>query len=199
MMRVVKTMLWTVMVSLTLVAACASEKAPAEQALKTAEAAIGEIRGEAAKWVPDQARALEASLASLKDKFSKGEYKTVLAETPALTSRVKEVAAGAAAKKAQLTKTWEELSVGLPKMVDAVKSRVDILSKSKKLPANVSKEKFEAAKAGLAEATKGWEDATAAYKGGNVADAVARADAVKRKTVEALEALGMPVPAAARS
>jgi hypothetical protein len=198
-MRVVKTMLWAVMVSLALMAACASEKAPAEQAVKAAEAAISEIRGEAAKWVPDQARALEASLASVKDKFAKGEYKAVLAEAPAITTRAKEVAAAAAAKKAELTKTWEELSVGLPKMVEAVKSRVDILSKSKKLPANVSKESFEAAKAGLAEATKGWEDATAAFKGGNVADAVARADAVKRKTVEALEALKMPVPAAAKS
>jgi hypothetical protein len=198
-MRVVKTMLWAVMVSLTLMAACASEKAPAEQAIKAAEAAISEIRGEAAKWVPDQARALEASLASVKDKFAKGEYKAVLAEAPAIATRAKEVAAAAAAKKAELTKTWEELSVGLPKMVEAVKSRVDILSKSKKLPANVSKESFEAAKAGLAEATKGWEDATAAFKGGNVADAVARADAVKRKTVEALEALKMPVPAAAKS
>jgi hypothetical protein len=99
----------------------------------------------------------------------------------------------------ELTKTWEALSASLPKMMDAVKSRVDILSKSKKLPANVTKEKLDAAKAGLAEATKGWEDATAAYTGGNVGDAVARADAVKRKTVEALEALGMPVPAAAKS
>ena len=198
-MRVVKTMLWTMMVSLALAAACASEKGPAEQAIKTAEAAIGEIRGEIAKWAPDQARALEASLASVKDKFAKGEYKAVLAEAPALAGRAKEVAAAAAAKKAELTKSWEELSVGVPKMLDAVKSRVDILSKSKKLPANVSKEQFEAAKAGLAEGTKGWEDASAAFKGGNVADAVAKADAVKRKTVEALEALGMPVPAAAKS
>jgi hypothetical protein len=198
-MRLLKTMLWTVTVSLALVAACASEKAPAEQALKTAETAIAEIRGEAAKWAPDQARALEASLAATKDKFAKGEYKAVLTEAPALAGRAKEVAAAAAAKKADLTKSWEEMSTGLPKMVDAVKSRVDILSKSKKLPANVSKESFEAAKAGLAEATKGWEDATAAFKGGNVADAVAKADAVKRKTVEALEALKMPVPAAAKS
>ena len=84
-------------------------------------------------------------------------------------------------------------------MVAAVKSRVDILSQAKKLPATVSKEKLEAAKAGLADATKGWEDANAAFKGGNVADAVARADAVKKRTVEALEALGMPVPPAAKS
>ena len=186
-------------VALVLLSACASDKAPAEQALKAAEAAVAEVRAEGAKWMPDQVRALEASLASAKDKFAKGEYKAVLAEAPGLAGRAKDVAAASAAKKTELTKSWEDMSAGLPKMVEAVQSRVDILSKSKKLPANVTKEKFEAAKAGLAEATKGWDDATAAFKGGNIADAVAKAGAVKQKTVEALEALGMPVPPAAKS
>ena len=144
-------------------------------------------------------QALDASLASVKNKFAKGDYKAVLAEAPALAGRAKDVAAAAAAKQAALTKSWEEMSAGLPKMMEAVKSRVDILSKSKKLPANVTKEQFETAKAGLGEATKGWDDATAAFKGGNVADAVAKADAVKKRTTEALQALGMPVPPAAKS
>jgi hypothetical protein len=135
----------------------------------------------------------------LKDKFGKGEYKAVLAEAPAVATRAKSVATAAAAKKAELTKAWEEMSAGLPKMVDAVKSRVDILSKSKKLPANVTKEKFESAKADLAAATQGWTDAMAAYSGGNVADAVAKANTVREKAVAALEALGMPVPPAAKS
>ena len=187
------------LVALVLLSACASDKAPAEQAIKAAETAVAGVKAEAAKWVPDQAQALDASLASVKDKFAKGDYKAVLAEAPALASRANAVAAAAAAKKAEITKSWEEMSAGLPKMVEAVKSRIDILSKSKKLPANVTKEKFEAAKAGLAEATKGWDDATAAFKGGNVADAMAKADTVKKKTVEALEALGMPVPPAAKS
>ena len=187
------------LVALVLLSACASDKAPAEQAIKAAEAAVAGVKAEAAKWVPDQAQALDASLASVKDKFAKGDYKAVLTEAPALAGRAKDVAAAATAKQAALTKSWEEMSAGLPKMVEAVKSRVDILSKSKKLPANVTKEQFEAAKAGLAEATKGWDDATAAFKGGNVADAVAKADAVKKKTVEALQALGMPVPPAAKS
>ncbi len=187
------------LVALVLLSACASDKAPAEQAIKAAEAAVAGVKAEAAKWVPDQAQALDASLASVKDKFAKGDYKAVLTEAPALAGRAKDVAAAATAKQAALTKSWEEMSAGLPKMVEAVKSRVDILSKSKKLPANVTKEQFEAAKAGLAEATKGWDDATAAFKGGSVADAVAKADAVKKKTVEALQALGMPVPPAAKS
>ena len=187
------------LMALVLLSACASDKAPAEQAIKAAEAAVAGVKPEAAKWVPDQAQTLDASLASVKDKFAKGDYKAVLTEAPALAGRAKDVAAAAAAKQAAITKSWEEMSAGLPKMVEAVKSRVDILSKSKKLPASVTKEQFEAAKAGLAEATKGWDDATAAFKGGNVADAVAKAEAVKTKTVEALQALGMPVPPAAKS
>jgi hypothetical protein len=186
-------------VALALLSACASDKGPAEQAIKGAEAAVSEVRAEAAKWVPDQVRALEASLTSVKDKFGKGDYKAVLAEAPALATQAKSVAAAAAAKKGELTKAWDEMSAGLPKMMEAVKSRVDILSKSKKLPANVTKEKFDVAKADLADATKGWDDAMAAYKGGNVSDAIAKANAVKKKTVEALEALGMPVPPAAKS
>jgi hypothetical protein len=197
MMRRVKGMLWAT--ALALLSACASDKGPAEQAVKAAEIAVAEVRAEAAKWAPDQVRALEASLTATKDKFVKGDYKAVLAEAPAISRRAKEVASAAAAKKAGLTKSWDALNAGLPTMMAAVKSRVDILSQSKKLPAAVSKEKFEAAKAGLADATKGWEEATAAYAKGDVADAVARADGVKRRTVEALEALGMPVPPAAKS
>lgn len=196
-MRRVKALLWAM--ALMVLSACASDKAPAEQAIKAAEAAVAEVRAEAGKWLPDQVRALEASLTSVKDKFAKGDYKAVLAEAPAIASRAKEVAAAAAMKKAELTKVWEELSANLPPMMAAVKSRVDILSRAKKLPATVSKEKLEAAKADLADATKGWEDANAAFKAANVADAVARGDAVKKRTVEALEALGMPVTPAARS
>jgi len=185
--------------ALAVLSACASDKAPAEQAVKAAETAVANAKVEAAKWVPDQARSLDAALASVKDKFTKGDYKAVLAEAPALATQAQSVASAAAAKKAELTKSWEEMSAGLPKMVEAVKSRVDILSKSKKLPANVTKEKFETAKADLAAATQGWTDAMAAYSGGNVADAVAKANTVKQKTVEALEALGMPVPPGAKS
>ena len=73
------------------------------------------------------------------------------------------------------------MSAGLPKMIEAAKSRVGILSKSKKLPANVTKEKFDAAKADLAAAAQGWTDAMAAYSGGGIADAVAKA---KRRQAE---------------
>jgi hypothetical protein len=173
---------------------CASDKGPAETAIKAAETAITAAAGEAARYVPDQAKALEAALAAAKEKFSKGDYTAALADAQALPGKAKDVAAAVAAKKAELTKAWEGMSAGMPQVVDAIKSRVDILSQAKKLPATMTADKLAAAKAGLAELTQSWTTATEAFKGGNIPGAVATATAMKAKATEVLGILGMPVP-----
>jgi len=179
--------------------ACASEKEPAQLAIKAAEEALNAVKGEAAKFVPDQLKNVESALKSAKDNFEKKEYKAALEGAKDLAAKAKELASAAAAKKAELTKSWEEMSAGLPKMVEAIKSRVDILSQSKKLPANLDKAKFEGAKAGLAEITKTWTDAQEAFKAGSLADATGKANTVKQKAAEIMNMLGMQVPAAAKS
>jgi hypothetical protein len=183
-----------------LIAACGSgDKGPAETALKAAEAAIDSAKGEASKYMPDQVKSLESALSSTREKLSKGDYKAVLSEAPALTSKAQEVASAAAAKKAELAKSWEDMSAGMPKVVEAIKSRVDILSQSKKLPAGMSAETLAQAKAGLSEITQQWTAATEASKGGNLMDAVAKASSVKVKAAEVLTLLKMPVPEALKS
>ena len=42
-----------------------------------------------------------------------------------------------------------------------------------------------------------WDEAKAAFSGGNMADAMAKAKTVKEKAVEVMTTLGMQVPAAA--
>ena len=183
-----------------LVAACGSaDKGPAETALKAAEEAINSAKGEASKYMPDQVASLDSALAATRDKFSKGDYKAVLSDAPALTSKAQELASAAAAKKAELTKSWEGLSSGMPRVVEAIKSRVDILSQSKKLPAGMNADTLAQAKAGLNEITQQWTAATEASKGGNLMDAVAKASAVKVKAAEVLTLLKMPVPEALKS
>ena len=184
----------------TLLAACGGgDKGPAETAFKAAEAAIDSAKGEASKYMPDQMKSLESALSSVREKLSKGDYKAVLSEAPALTSKAQEIASAAAAKKAELTKSWEGLSSGMPTVVEAIKSRVDILSQSKKLPAGMSAETLAQAKAGLSEITQQWTAATEASKGGNLMDAVAKASSVKVKAAEVLTLLHMPVPEALKS
>jgi hypothetical protein len=188
-----------VLVGLALVVGCSRDKEPAEAALKAAEAAVSSVKAEAAKYVPDQVKGVEDALKAAKDAFEKKEYTQALNAAKDLPAKAKELASAAAAKKAELTKTWEELAGGLPKMVEAIKSRVDILSKSKKLPANLDKAKFESAKAGLGEISQTWTDAENAFKGGNIPDAIAKGNSVKAKATEIMTTLGMQPPAAAKT
>jgi hypothetical protein len=137
---------------------------------------------------------VEAALAAAKEKFSKGDYKAALTEAQAIEPKARELLAAAAAKKAELTKTWESMSAGLPKVVETIKGRVAILSQSKKLPANMTADGLAAAKSGLGEITEQWTAATAAFTSGNLTEAVAKGTAVKTKAAEVLTTLGMPVP-----
>ena len=187
------------MVLVLFAAACASDQKPAEEAIKAAESAIESAKGEAAKYVPDQVKGLEDGLQAAKDAFAKKDYKAALSAAKDLPGKAKELGAAAAAKKAELTKAWEQMSGGLPKMVEAIKSRVDILSQSKKLPANIDKAKFEGIKSGLPEVTQMWDDAQKAFSGGNLADALSKAKTIKEKAVEMMTTLGMQVPEGAKS
>jgi hypothetical protein len=96
-----------------------------------------------------------------------------------------------AAAAAAATAEWETYNADLPKMVSAIQSRVDILSQSKKLPANLSKESFDSAKLGLDLINATWAEATAAAASGNPVDAVAKAKVVQEKGAEVMGLLGM--------
>ncbi len=177
------------LVGLMMVVGCSRDKEPAEAAIKAAEAAIGAAKAEAMKYVPDQVKGVEDALKAAKDAFEKKEYTQALNAAKNLPGKVKDLAA--AAKKAELTKAWEEIAGAVPKMMEDIKGRVDSLAKSKKLPKGMDKAKVEGAKAGLAEITQAWTDADNAFKGGNIGDAIAKGNAVKAKATEIMGALGM--------
>ncbi len=188
-----------VFVSTMILVACGGgDKEPAELALKAAEEAFNASKAEAGKYVPDEVKSVEDGLAALKDKFAKGDYKAVVSEAQSLTDKAKGLLDTAKTKKEELTKTWADLGQGVPKMVAAIQSRVDMLSKSKKLPAGLTADKFANAKSGLAAAKEQWAKALESFKSGNLADAVSAAKSVKEKAVVTMETLGMQVPAGAK-
>lgn len=173
-------------------------KGPAEAALKAAEEALDAGKAEAAKYIPDQVASTEKALAAAKEMFQKGDYAGATSAAGAVTAKAKDLAAAAMAKKDEMAKGWEEQAKLLPGMIGAIRSRVEVLSRSKKLPANLDPAKLDGARSGLAEITRTWEEAGAAFKEGALADASAKAKAVKEKAVEIMNTLGMQVPAAAK-
>jgi hypothetical protein len=182
-------------VSISFLMACSGGKNTAEMAIKAADEAVSVTKAEAAKIVPDQVKSLEDALADTKEKFVKGEYKEALGEATALAGKAKAVLAAAKTKKEELTKKWTELSQGLPKMVEEIQGKVDSLSKIKKLPSSITKEGFEAAKAGLASVKDEWSKVQQVSTSGNFAEAVNGATSLKNKAVKIMEALEISVPA----
>jgi uncharacterized phage infection (PIP) family protein YhgE len=145
------------------------------------------------KYVPDQVKSVEDALKAAKDTFAKGDYAGAANAATAVAAKAKDLASAATARRAELTKGWEELSAEMPKTIAGIKGRVDELSRSKKLPKNLNKAKLEGAKNGLAEIDMSWNEANKAFKEGNLADAHAKAKGAKEKASEIMSILGMSV------
>jgi hypothetical protein len=177
---------------------CTSQKVPAEQAVAKIDSALGTVHDAAVKYAPDGLLAVESQVASLKNSLSKGDYKQVLADAPAVTTAVANLQQAAIAKQeeadtklAQTKQQWRTVSADVPKMVAAIQSRIDTLSKSRRLPKGVSKASFESAKAGLASLNSTWTEATGAVAHEDYAGAVAKGQAAKDKATEIMHELDM--------
>jgi predicted small lipoprotein YifL len=168
-----------------------SQKGPAEAALTAATTAVDGVKAEAAKYVPDQAKSLMASLTSAREAFDKGDYKMALETANAIPAKAKEAAAAVAAKKDELTKNFTALTASLPATVEQIKAKVAELAAMKKLPKDMDKAKVEAAKTGVEAAQKTWAEANDAFKAGDLTAAVAKGNEVKGQADQLLAALNI--------
>ena len=172
---------------------CASNEEPARQALASAEASLAEVRVDAAKFAPEELQVAETRLAKAKESLAKEEYKDVLGDATQLTKEtatLKEVVVSKQTQAAAATHEWESLSEEVPKMVKAIEFRVEALSGSK-LPKDVNKETFEAAKAALQSMKSMWAEASAAFNAGNAVAAADKGRLVQSKGEEVANQLGM--------
>ena len=183
-----------VLASLLVFAACAGQKGPATTAMTAAEGALATIKDDAARYLPEALKGAEGTLASLKNSLEKGDYKAVLAGAPALMGSLDTLKTHVGAKLEEAkaaTAEWAGYATDLPKMVEAIQSRVTTLASAKKLPSGLNAAAVDTAKNGLETMKSAWTDASAAFTGGNAIDAVAKAKAVKAKGEEVLKLLGM--------
>jgi hypothetical protein len=180
-----------------LLAACgAGKKAAATAAIKAAEDAYNAVKTELMQYVPDEATAVEEAITGAKDNFTQNNFDAAIEAVKGIPDKIAELSALAATKKEELTKAWGELSGGMPQVLETIKSRLDVLMASKKLPAGLDKAKLDLAKTGYETASNMWNEANDTFNAGNVADAMANAKTVQEKAVEVMTTLGMQIPAA---
>src|ERR1700723_3005810 len=188
---------------LSLLAACAPQKQPAQKLLGDIDATVMAASAEAAKYVPDHLRDVQAKFGELKASFDKQDYAAVISGAPAVLGAAQTLATDAAARKDQILKAlnneWTVLAGSGPEDMTAVQNRIDTLKKksAKKPAAGVD---LEAAKSSLDEAGSLWSKAQAAFASGSLDEAVKTAQAVKSR-VDAVAAalmldLAAPAPTA---
>lgn len=167
---------------------CASQKEPAEKAVAKVEASLAALKTDAATYAADELKEVEKSVARLKAKLAEQDYGGALQGAPAVASRVAALEAMVAKRKADAEELvaaaqqeWKDLSSSVPELVATLQTRVDALTRSRRLPQGMDKEAFETAKSDFEKLKASWAEATAEAGAGMTADAVRRARAAKAK------------------
>ncbi len=167
-----------------MIAACASQREPAQKMINDIETAVSMASADAAKYVPDELNDVQTKLGDLKAAFDRQDYKSVVTAAPAVLNEAMGLASAAAAKKAEvvsgLNEQWTSLSGAVPGYMTAIQSRIDLLSK-KSAENSLRESILDAAKSGLSDATSLWSKAQGAFGNGNMDEAVSAAKDVKAK------------------
>ena len=173
-----------------LFAACVNQMEPAKNALDNINATLSAVSADAQKYIPDQYAQAQGKVAALTASFEKKDYAAVIAGAPAVLTEVKGLAGAVADKKDEMVKAlgneWRNLAASIPQSLTAVQTRVDALTKTKRVPKDVD---LGAAKSGLADANSAWGKAQDAFKAGNPEDAVTAAKDAQSKVAAAAGAL----------
>lgn len=175
-----------------LLTACGNEQ-PANNAVTQADAALSPMRDDAAKFAPDELKAADATLAKMKDDLAKEDYKAVVGAVPQFNTEVKALQETLVQKQtlaAAAQNEWDTLNAEVPKAVEAIQVRVDAL-KGAKLPKEITKENYEAAKTELETVKATWTEATAAATAGDTVTAADKGRTVAAKVEEIKTELAM--------
>ena len=197
-MRIAK--LFVAFAATTLVlAACANQKEPAEKAVAQVESSLAEIRADAEKYAAEELKGVDESVTKLKNNLTSKDYQAVVLGAPSVASAVKSLKETVAIKKADMEAVmaaaqaeWTDLSAKMPQMVEALQSRIDTLSKSRKLPSDLDKATFDTVKADFETLKTEWTEASSEFASGAAADAVRKARSAKSRGEVILAKLGMP-------
>lgn len=205
----------SIALAIALIAGCSSQKEPASKAIADIEAAIAMAGPEASRYVPDRLNAVRKRLVGLQARFEQKDYKGVIATAPSLLVEAQALAGAVASAKAAheaaeavaaaraaaeatdpmlaaLKARWTDLSGRVPAAVAGVDNRLDILSKSRRLPGNMDASALDAARATLAGAKAQWRQASAAQQAGDLQGAVDAAGRALDDANAARATLGMP-------
>src|SRR5512139_2309670 len=125
-------------------AACASQKAPAEAAVQALDAAVAAARPEIERFAPDRWPAVAEAVAGVQTKLAAADYAGVLADVQGAHARVDEATKAAAERKTALVQEWGAFA-GIPAMVQRATQKIAEITASRRMPRGMDRASLEGA------------------------------------------------------
>ena len=172
-------------------AACASQKEPAEQALAALEAKFKESGADVQKYLPERYAEVEKSLADLRDSMAKESYGDVVKGAASAQDALKRAIADARVTHAQsiaaMETEWNELVKDMPAMITAMDKKIS--SQRGKAPKGMTADAWKQTIADYDAARDSWSKAAADMTRANFEATVVAAREAKAKIASIMQSL----------
>lgn len=176
-------------------AACASQKEPAQQAVADLEAALAKVAELSEKYMPEEYAEVQAQIAGLKTSFDGGKFDEVVAGAPKAAAAIRKLQADAIIAKAafakQMNEEWAETAKTMPETIVSVDRQISRISSSGRMPKGMDRDAFRAVVSTFDEAKKTWTTAAEAGNAGKYEEAVMQSRQVREVVDATMQALGM--------
>ena len=172
-------------------AACASQKEPAEAALAAAETKFKEMGAEIQKYLPERYAEVEARLAALRESVASQDYGDVVAGATAAQDDIKRAVADARIKRAQvlieMEGEWNDMVKTMPAMISAMDRKIS--SQRGRPPQGMTADAWKQTIAEYDSARDAWSKAAAEMTSQTFEATVLAARDAKAKIVEIMDKL----------
>ena len=174
-------------------AACASQKEPAEAALANLETKFQEAGAEIQKYLPERYAEVETRIASLRASIASQDYGDVVAGASAATDDLKRAVADSRIRRAQvlveMEGEWTELSKSMPAMIAAMDKKIS--AQRGRAPKGMTAEAWKQTIADYDAARDAWSRAAVEMSNQTFEATVLAARDAKVKIVAIMESLGV--------
>lgn len=180
-------------VLLAALAACASQKEPAEAALAAAEAKFAEVGAEIQKYLPERYAEVEARLAALRDSVANQAYGDVVTGAAAAQDDIKRAVADARIKRAQvlveMETEWNDMVKSMPAAITAMDKKIS--AQRGRPPQGMTADAWKQTIADYDAARDAWSKAAAEMTRQSFEATVLAARDAKAKITAIMESLGV--------
>lgn len=178
-----------------LIAACGSQKAPAQTAINEIDSALKAAGSDAQHYAATQVAAVNEGLTKLRTSFDAKDYQAVVDGAPPILAKARSlgdaVASGKALEADAFDRQWKALAAEVPKSLDMVGRQLSTLEHRKSLPHGVTTRELSRLATSLNGAKAAWEKASSEHAAGRLKDALENANQAETKTAEIGKALGV--------